>query len=162
MRARWLAGFAVLLLAASVEAQEEDDPLAELAALGDAVAETGPEGGGSIRAKKDVDQEASKRLKDRRNLEAKVELVKVGAFPAVAVKLKVIKPAKEGAGKGVQKNSSLVVLPKLKVDGGKISLEDPETLRNAGAFYLKRGDKVMVRLGPSKGKVWEAEYIERK
>ena len=51
----------VLFVAATVDAQDDVDPLAELAALGDAIAETGPEGGGSIRAKRDVDPEVAKR-----------------------------------------------------------------------------------------------------
>jgi hypothetical protein len=151
---------AVLLVAASVRA--EGDPLAELAKLGDSVAESAQEGGGSIRAKKDVDLTRDKRLKDPKNIEAKVEEVKAGAFPAVAVRLKVLKPAKEGAGKDLKANDSIVIVPKLKVDGKKVVLEDADTVLNAGSFYLMEGDKVVVRLGANKGKMWEAEYIERK
>ncbi len=124
--------------------------------------DAGPEGGGSIRAKREVDKTLMVRLKDKRNLEAKVEMVKLGRFPIVAVKLKVTRPAKEGAGKSIKRNTSIVVIPALKVDDGKISLQDSDTLLNAGAFYLKRGDKVAVRLGEQKGKVWMADYIERK
>ena len=70
---------------------------------------------------------------------------------------------KTGAEKNIQKkNDAIVILPKLKIVEGKVALEDPDTLLNAGAFYLQRGDKVVVRLGVKKGKVWEAEYIERK
>ena len=165
MNIHWIRGLtivSVLFLAVTVEAQDEDDPLAELAALGDAIAETGPEGGGSIRAKRDIDPAIAKRMKDPRNVEGKVEVVKVGKFPAVAIKFNVTRSAKEGAGKDVPRNGSIVVLPKLKVDGGKVALADGDTLVNAGAFYLKKGDKILVRLGKNKGKVWEAEYIERK
>ena len=173
MRAIWLLSAAVVMwVSPFVFAQEGDkpaeaaeaefDPLAELAALGDAVAEEGPEGGGSIRAKREVDKTLMARLKDKRNIEAKVEKVKLGKFPIVAVKLKITRPAKEGAGKAIKRNSSIVVVPNLKVDGGKVLLKDKDTLLNAGAFYLKRGDKVAVRLGEQKGKVWMADYIERK
>lgn len=140
----------------------EADPLAELAKLGDSVAETAQEGGGSIRAKKDVDLSRDKRLKDPRNVEAKVESSKTGTFPAVALKLKVLKPAKEGPGKDLKANEIIVVTPKLKADGGKIALTDNETVLNSGSYYLVDGDKVMVRLGEKTGKVWQAEYIERK
>ena len=159
---RGLTVVLVLFVAATVDAQDDVDPLAELAALGDAIAETGPEGGGSIRAKRDVDPEVAKRMKDPKNFEGKVEMVKLGRFPAVAIKIKVTKPAKDGAGKSIKRNASLVVIPKLKVDSGKVAMEDGSTLINAGAFYLKKGDKVLVRLGAEKGKVWEADYIERK
>jgi len=151
---------AALFAAATVRA--EVDPVAELASLGDSVAETAQEGGGSIRAKKDVDMSRDQRLKDVKNLEAKVEMVKVGTFPAVAVKVKVLKPAKEGAGKDVAANAILVLVPKLKVEGGKVAMGDANTRLNAGSFYLVEGDKVAIRLGAQKGKVWEAEYIERK
>ncbi len=143
-------------------ARAEGDPLAELASLGDSVAETAQEGGGSIRAKKDVDLSRDKRLKDGKNLEGKVETIKIGTFPAVAIKLKVLKPAKDGAGKDVAANEVLVIVPRLKVEGGKVAMNDAETQLNAGSFYLVQGDKVAVRLGAKKGKVWEAEYIERK
>ena len=80
----------------------------------------------------------------------------------VALRMKVSKSAKEGPGKAVKKSTSLVIVPRLKVTAGSVELEDPDTLVNAGAFYLKRGDKVMVRLGPERDGVWEAEYVERK
>ncbi len=141
----------------------QNDPLAELAALGDSVAESNTqEGGGSIRAKKDVDLTRDKRLKDVKNLEAKVESVKTGTFPLVAVVLKVIKPAKEGAGAGVKANETVVIVPKLKTNAGKVAMEDADTMLNASSFYLMAGDKVMVRLGEKQGKAWQAEYIERK
>ncbi len=143
-------------------AEAEADPLAELAALGDAVAATGPEAGGSIRAKRDVDPAVAQRQSDPRNAEARVETVKIGKFPMVAVRLKITKGAKQGPGKDLAKNATIVIVPKLKVDAGKVSLEDPETALNAGAFYLQNGDKVLVRVGEKKDKVWQADYIERK
>jgi hypothetical protein len=150
-----------VLFSNSVEAQT--DPLAELAALGDSVAESNTqEGGGSIRAKKDVDLTRDKRLKDGKNIEAKVESVKSKTFPIVALVLKVIKPAKEGAGAAVKANDTVIIVPKLKVDGGRVAMDDPDTMMNAGSYYLQAGDKVMVRLGQKTKDTWQAEYIERK
>lgn len=157
---------AVLFLSVTVKAQQEAnpmaDPLAELAALGDAMADTAPEGGGSIRAKKDVDAAFTKRVRDPRNVQARVDATNTGNFPAVALQVIVMRPAREGAGKDVAKNSKLVVIPKLKTENGRIDMTDTETRINAGSFYLRRGDRVVLRLGQKKNKVWEAEYIERR
>lgn len=148
--------------AAPAAAAPAEDPLAELAALGNAVADTAEEGGGSIRAKKNVDLTRDQRLKDPKNIEAKVDVVKLGTFPNVALRLVVLKASKEGAGKDVKANEILAVVPKMKVEGGKVVMTDADTALNAGAFYVLQGDKVAVRLGTKQGKVWEAEYVERK
>ncbi|MEM6733108.1 MAG: hypothetical protein AAF658_16240 [Myxococcota bacterium] len=155
------AVLALLMIGPSAEAQE-GDPLAELAALGDAMAETGPEGGGSIRAKKTADLGRTKRTKDKRNIEAQVEEVNNARFPLVAIKLKVRKAAKEGSGRDFARNDRLVVIPVMKFDGKSADLSDEATLLNAGAFYLQKGDKVFVRVGEKRGNTWSAEYIERK
>ncbi|MEO0812726.1 MAG: hypothetical protein AAFY60_07670, partial [Myxococcota bacterium] len=75
---------------------------------------------------------------------------------------KVRKPSKDGAGAALSKNDKIVVLPMMKFSGKTADLSDEATLRNAGAYYLKRGDRVMVRLGEKEGKAWSAEYIERR
>lgn len=161
MRTVFAVSTALFLVAASVEAQEAD-PLAELAALGSAVSDTGPEAGGSIRAKKEADTGRMQRLNDAKNFEGKVEQVTTKGFPIVAVKVRVAKPAKDGTGKALKANEYIVVVPKLKVENKQVQLQDEATMTNAGAFYLKQGDKVMVRLGEKKATYWEAEYIERK
>lgn len=151
----------VLLSAARVMAQGAD-PLAELAALGNAVAETQPEAGGSIRAKKEGDIGRTQRINDPKNIEAKVDEVSTKAFPVVALRLKVQKPSKDGTGKDLKGNDTVVVIPKLKSAASGIDMKDESTARNAGAYYLQQGDKVSVRLGEKKGGYYEAEYIERK
>jgi hypothetical protein len=140
----------------------DDDPLGELAAMADFLSDNGPDAGGSIRAKQEANVDRSKRLKDPRNITAKVEAVKRGVFPAVALKLKVSKSAKEGLGKDIAKNSVIVVVPDLKRVAATTDFADGATVLNAGAFYLNRGDKIVVRLGKKTGKYWTAEYIERK
>jgi hypothetical protein len=152
----------ITLLLVGAAAQAESDPLAELAQLGDSVAETVQEGGGSIRAKREVDLTRDRRLKDPRNLEARVETVKTGTFPAVALKLRVLKTAREGQGQALKAGDVLVVVPQLKVEAGQVVLTDPATTVNAGAFYVVEGDKVVVRLGAKSGRAWQAAYIERK
>ena len=91
-----------------------------------------------------------------------MEAVKRGTFPAVALKLKVSKSAKEGVGKDIAKNSVIVVVPDLKRVAATTDFADGATVLNAGAFYVNRGDKIVVRLGKKTGKYWTAEYIERK
>lgn len=153
---------AFALFFSHAKAQEEIDPLAELVALGEEMGAAGPEGGGSIRAKKDADLTVTKRLRDPNNLEARVQSVSKRGFPIVAITLSVTRPASQGEGKKMARNAKLVVVPKLKADKQNIDMKDAATLINAGSFYLKKGDRVMVRLGEKKGKFWEAEYIERK
>jgi hypothetical protein len=140
----------------------QGDPLAELSNLGNAVADTQPEAGGSIRAKKEGDVSRTQRINDAKNIEAKVDEVTTKGFPVVALRLKVQKPSKEGTGKDMKANDTLVVVPKLKVTAGAVDTKDASTQLNAGAYYLQSGDKVAVRLGEKKGNYYEAEYIERK
>ena len=73
MYLKLLSYLIVFCSASPVVAQEEElefDPLAELAALGEEAVATGPEGGGSIRAKKDIDLSRQQRIKDPKNIEA--------------------------------------------------------------------------------------------
>ncbi len=156
----WAAVACVVCGVAS--ASVDADPLAELAALGNGMADSALEAGGSIRAKRVGDKDAAKRLKDPRNAEVRVEEVRVGTFPLVALKVRVIQPASQGPGAGVKKNDVLVVTPAVKVVQGKADTTDAASLWNIGAYYLQDGDKVMVRVTSQTGKVWSAEYIERK
>jgi hypothetical protein len=139
------------------------DPIAELSALGSALAELDQEAGGSIRAKKAVDLDRTTRLKDVKNLQAKVVKVKKGAFPLVALVVKITKSAKEGAGKELKKNTQITIIPKYqKASDGAVDLAQAETLLNAGAYFLLPGDKIMLRVAKTRGALLEAEYLERK
>ena len=141
----------------------EDDPISSLQELGDALLdEPDTAGGRQSAALKSRDRLSQLRLQDTRNLEARVTGIKKGSFPTVALKVKVVKAADEGAGAKVQKNQTLVVFPRLKFAAANVDLDDDPTLLNAGAYYLQRGDRVMIRLGYQRGRVWEADYIERK
>lgn len=159
---RWFLPAFVFVACLSVANAEGDDPLAELAALGNALGDSGPEGGGSIRAKRDVDPAVAAQLKDKRNLTGKVEAVRLGKFPAVAVRIKVVKPADAGPGENFQQNDEIVVVPKMKVSGGKVDMGDADTVNNAGAYYLQEGDKILVRLESKRGNAWQVAWIQRK
>jgi hypothetical protein len=135
----------------------------ELRDLGEAAAtETDPKGGGSIRAKKEAELARRTRLGREANLQAKVEAVSRGRFPLVALRLRVTRPARMGAGAAVARGGILVVTPKVVIARGGVDLGDPATELNAGAYYLQRGDKVAVRLGEKHSRTWIADYVERK
>ncbi len=164
MRTLLALGCATVLPSAILWAQTppDSDPLAELAALGNSVAEAEVEGGGSIRAKKEGDTAKLQRLNAPDNVEARVEAVTQQKFPLVAIKIKISKPGKAGKGTEMAKDQVLVVIPKLKAAGAHIDLTDADTVTNAGAYYLKKGDKVAVKLGAQTDKAYWADYIERK
>jgi len=156
---KWLA---LAMFTTSVAHAADADPLAELAALGDQMTIIAPEGGGSIRAKRDVDMSKLDRQKDPENIEARVEELKFGRFPAVALRVRVVKPAQAGVGKNEKTNESLVIFPNYKVDAGRVDFKDAGTAQNVGAFFLQSGDKVIVKLDKQLKQTWRASSIERK
>lgn len=142
-----------------------DDPLAALAALGDAMADFGPDGGGSVRAKKKDNDPVKARLKDPRNVQVRVEKVSQGAFPLVALRLKVVRAAKTGPGAKLAKNTILTAVPSFGIKEGAVDLSDAASRINAGAYYLRRKDKAMIRLdaeAAGKNGLYRLSYIERK
>ncbi len=168
-----MVGALALMMMPLTARADEDDPLAELAALGDSLAMDGPEAGGSIRARKDADNTEINRRKDVHNIQAKVVMVNKSDFPRVALRLKIQKmaclPSKKGERapcemapeQRFKNNDEMVVIPMMDIKHGAPNMKDPMTMMNAGAFYLRSGDKVVVRLKSKKGKVWYADYIER-
>lgn len=151
------------LLALSAPAFAADDAASAMQAMGDQLAADNPEGGGSIRAKKEPDTTAMARKNDKRNITAKVVGMKKGAFPQVALVVKVTKPADDGPNKDkVKKDDQLILAPNYKLAGKTVDLADNDSVLNAGAFYLAEGDTVYVRLDALTGKVWKVAYIERK
>lgn len=137
--------------------------LEELQELGDAAAaEVEPSGGGSIRAKKEVELARANRLDRDGNLLAKVEALLRGRFPLVALRVRVIRAARTGKGAEVGTGAILVVAPEVATRGQEVDLSEPANQLNAGAYYLKPGDKVAIRLGEKRGETWIADYVERK
>lgn len=148
----------------SMAQAQKVDPLLELTALADKLLESSDANkarGQALHVRRAADPAWAMRLKDPRNIEAQVTRVQAGQFPCVALKVKVLEAAEEGPGTGVSKNEALVIVPHLVVHDGQVDLQDVDTLTNAGAFFLHDGDDIVMRLGQKKGRVWEAEYIER-
>jgi hypothetical protein len=151
------------MFASASAVAEDKDPAAAMAELGNQLAMENPEGGGSIRAKKDPDTSAQLRKNDKKNVLARVVSVKKGVFPQVALVLKVQKAAEEGPNKDkVKKDDPIIVVPQYKLAGKTVDLADTPSVMNAGAYYLAEGDSVYVRLDALEGKIWKAGYLERR
>ncbi len=142
------------------------DPLASLAALG-GTASTGEqlEAGGSIRASKPTPVAALFAAEPDANdkYEAQVMEVSSRAYPEVALKLKIRRAAtasaaavKLAAGRVVE---CTVLLARSK--RGEVDFTDETTRRNLGAYYLKKGDRVLVRFAQD-GERLVADWIARK
>ena len=161
---RALTFLVLLLLGATCLADEAmaDDPFAAMMALGEAMVVDTVETGSSVRAKKGLDPLLAARLKDPTACEAKVVAVNRASFPSVALQLSIIRPAKEGPGAGFKSKDKVVVFPKLTYKGGKVDYRTEFTLNNVGAYFLRSGDRVVFKPGGSRGRVWEAVFIERK
>lgn len=155
-----MLALSVLLLAPAALADDKD-PASAMKDMGDQLAMENPEGGGSIRAKKEPDTSAVQRKNDKKNIQARVISIKKGAFPQVALVLKVTKPAEDGPNKSA-KDAQLIVVPSYKLAGKTVDLADQSSVLNAGAFFLAEGDTVFVRLDGQEGKLWKAGYIERR
>ena len=158
--------FGVMLIAAgSVAFAEEaiaEDPFAAMMALGEVMVVDSVETGSSVRAKRGLNPLLAARLKDPTACEAKVVNVSKAAFPSVALQLAIIRPAKEGPGANFKSKDTVVVFPKLTYKGGKVDYKTEFTLNNVGAYFLRNGDRVVFKPGGSRGRVWEAIFIERK
>jgi hypothetical protein len=165
MRKTWMT-LAVLtsFVSTSQLFAEDKDAASAMQELGNQLAMENPEGGGSIRAKKEPDMAAQTRKNDKRNIQARVVSVKrADAFPQVALVVKVMKPAEDGPKKDkVKKDDQLIIMPTYKLTGKAVDLASKDTVLNAGAYYLTDNDIIAVRLGELKGKIWSAEYVERK
>jgi len=158
-----ITALTVGLLTLSLPAFAGDDAASAMQAMGDQLAADNPEGGGSIRAKREPDTAALARKNDKRNITAKVVQAKKGTFPQVALVVKVTKAAEDGPNKDkVKKDDQLILFPNYKLAGKTVDMTDHDSVMNAGSFYLEEGDTVYVRLDSQAGKSWKVAYIERK
>jgi hypothetical protein len=144
------------------EAAADMDFLGELASLGGAMLEGDIDAGGSIRAKRPVDRRTKKAQKDPRNIQARVEHVSLGTFPMVAVKVKITKIGAKAKSLKLKRNQNVIMVPIFKVKGKVVDFGEEDSRRNAGAYYLKRGDKVFLRLTVSNKGIWNGHLIGRK
>ncbi len=134
-----------------VEASPLDDVDALLAQLREpGTNESGS--GSSIRARRETAA-----VRPGPTLIAKVAKVDHQKFPLVLLTLKT-----EGEVEGL-KTKELVVLPRVRSQGGLIDRADEQSMKNLGAWYVRVGDRVQVALEdkPEDQPVWVASDLER-
>lgn len=146
----------------------ELDPLAALAGLGGSVkGGEAPEAGGSIRAAKPTPvaalMSASAEAEAAERFEAEVVDVARGAFPQVALKLKVRRAITVGALKGkVGAGKIIDVAVLLGAQGAALDFTQPSIQRNLAAYYLRKGDRVIARVVEGTGGQVMVEWLERR
>jgi hypothetical protein len=165
-----VAGMAMpaLLEKVAVISVGDVDPLAALAGLGGSVKSSeGPEAGGSIRASKPTPitalMGASAEAEAAERFEADVVDVARGTFPQVALKLRVRRAIAAGALKGKVGAGKIIDVPvQLGAPAGAVDFTQTSIQRNLAAYYLKKGDRVIVRVVEGTGGQVLVEWIERR
>lgn len=115
--------------------------------------------GSSIRAGKKVDFDAVKGPPGHL-VTGKVVKVKRGRYPLVLVSVRVAKAPKSG--KGPARGTTVRVLPYVKSTDGVVDPTHAQSQLNVGAWYARPGDRVKLRLEPTKRDgVWIAKAFER-
>lgn len=134
----------------------EDD----MALLASAGLEEDVDSGSSLRAKTTAD--LKKLLGDRATVaQGQVVSVSQGAFPAVTVNVRVLSGPTGELGKTVRKGQTLAFQPIFQKKNGQLDLGHTPTQTNLGAYFLKAGDRVTVKVGKAGDKGFEAELITR-
>lgn len=152
-----------MILFAGLAWAQEVDPFEELASLAATVAKNSVSGGGSIRAKRELDPELTKRLNDPRACQGRIEEKQLSEpFPQTIIKLRVRKLPAEGIAKDVKAGDLIVAIPKYKYNERRELLtqhQDNKYLLQSP--YVKTGDMVAIRLIEKRDNVWVFDYIER-
>lgn len=139
-----------------VELGGEDD----MGLLAAAAMEDDIDSGSSLRAKKTAD--LKKLLKDRATVaQGKVVGVKSGRFPGTKISVRILSGPTGALGKTIRKGKTIVFVPTLKMKKGQLDLKDTATQTNLGAYFLKAGDRVKVKVGPPIKGGFEASLITR-
>lgn len=133
----------------------------DLDALASAALTDEDEGSGSsLRAKKTADLEKLFKNKDKLVV-AQVVGVSYGPFPEATVTVKVIANPTGELGKKIARGDNIKVVPVLKKKGAAPDFSDDNTQNNAGAWYLKKKDKVRILIGKEVKGGFEATVIDR-
>lgn len=134
----------------------------DLGLLAAASLDDGIDSGSSLRAKKTGD--LKKLFKDRATVaRGQVVGVRTGAFPKVIVKVRILSGPTGELGKTIRKGKTIAFVPAFEMNKkGKPKLSDTETQTNLGAYFMKKGDRVKVKVGQAlkKGR-YEAVVITR-
>jgi hypothetical protein len=133
----------------------------DLAALADASRSAeDADSGSSLRAKKTVD--LAKMFKDQAVTAQGIVFDAGGTtFPHAEIIVNVIRAPTGDLGKTVRKGAKVKVKPVFKMKGKDIDWSDENTQLNCGAWFMQKGDKVLVKIGKNNNGVFDAEIITR-
>ena len=142
---------------ATIEFGGDDD----FGALASATSESDFDSGSSLRAKKVADLQ--KLFNDAKTVAiGKVVRVQKGAFPRTLVSVQILRGPKGELGKQISKGSKINFEPNFSKTKKAINWSKESNQINAGAWFIKKGDKVVVRIGkPIKGG-FKARLLERR
>lgn len=107
--------------------------------------------GSSLRAKKSADM--AKLLADSKTVVlGKVDKVGFGKFPHTTVTVQVLRAPTGALSKTIRKGKKIKFTPMIKATGKSPDWSDEATQLNAGGWFLKKGDRVLVKVAdPVKG-----------
>ena len=143
---------------AKIDLDGPEDDLTTLAEV--SVATDDVDSGSSLRAKKTADLE--RLLSDRaRTAVGKVVSIARVSFPQTEVRVRILRAPSGPLGNVIRKGKTLVFVPQFKQKEGTLDLADAETQTNIGAYFLRKGDRVRIRVGQRRGGRYAAEIITR-
>ncbi len=132
----------------------------DLGALAQASLGSDDDSGSSLRAKKTA--AVDKKFSDRSlTAEGTVDSVSEAAFPDVVVKVKIVRQPSGALGEKIRKGQTIAFTPAMKKNGAALDLADEDTQLNLGAYYLKKGDTVRVKIGAADKEGFVAELLTR-
>jgi hypothetical protein len=152
----------------ALDISAEADPLADLAGLEGAMASMqGPEGGGSIRASRPSGDSAKPRVIKEHDpterFKAEVIAIKRGEFPLVTLKVRVRSSPKKGALRARLRRGTIVSgAVVMQSTAAGVDFNVTPSQRNLVAYYLAKGDEVMVHGLPHSSGDIEIDWIIRR
>ena len=87
--------------------------------------------------------------------------MKSGKFPDTKVVVQILRGPTGKLGKTIRKGKRIAFYPVVRRNKGGIDLKEARTRANLGAWYLKKGDRVRVRIGTRTPKGYRADLIVR-
>jgi len=133
---------------------------ADLGAIAAAIGGEDVDSGSSLRAKRSAD--AEKLLADSAvTALGKVVSIGAGKFPETTVVVKILRGPTGAAKDEVRKGANVSFVPKIEKSGDQPDWSKEATQLNAGAWFLRAGDQVVVRVGNKTKGGFEALLIDR-
>lgn len=147
----------LLQVLSEIEFGDDDD----FGALAEASMEDDLDSGSSLRAKKVAD--LKKLFSDSKSVAiGKIVRVQKGVFPNTLVTVQILRGPTGQLGQQIRKGAKINFEPVISKGNKSVSWKNESNQINAGAWFLKRGDKVVVRIGkPLKGG-FKARLLERR